>query len=173
MFPEHPGRAAGEIPAASCGENWKRNFEVCKQGRKDEAATPPKSLIAALTQWQSSFCTVGVEKAKCQFDLLREKILKRFETCTPLAQMPGEEQRREENEEEQEQRKASQQMGPPAPGGAMKAFQRCPVFDPARFRGASGECGGSGNLDAPGFRKRSLSRSPCGDRRPMEEDASL
>ena len=37
------------------GQNWKQSFEVCRQGRKEEAATVPKSLNAALIRWESSF----------------------------------------------------------------------------------------------------------------------
>ena len=102
---------------------------------------------------------MGAEKAKHQFEVLYEKIIKRFEAPTPPAQMPGKEEGREESDEGQEQRKASRQVGPPA------RF--------ARFRGATGECGGSGNFNAPYDRKRSLSSSPRGERRPMEEDGIL
>ena len=87
--------------------------------------------------------------------------------------MPGKEEGREENKEEREQRKASQQMGPPASGRYNEVLPASPVVDPAWLRGASGECRGAGNLNAPYDRKRSLSRSPRGEQRPMEEDGIL
>ena len=35
-------------------QNWKRNFGACRQGRKEEAATPPNSLTAALMRWRGA-----------------------------------------------------------------------------------------------------------------------
>ena len=61
-------------------------------------------------------------------------------------------------------------MGPPAPGGCNESLLASLVFDLVRLRGANGESGGAGNSKAPYDRKRSLSGSPRGERRPMEEE---
>ena len=103
--------------------------------------------------------SVGKDQARSKFDALCQKILKRFETRTPPAQMPGmpgREEGRRDSEIEQEQGRASQQLVSLMPGGINQDAPASSLeFDFPRVRGVPGEGGGAGR---PG--KRGPSRSP-------------
>ena len=106
----------------------------------------------------------GNGKSEVPVRAFARKAPQKIRGSDPPMQRPGKEEGREENEEEQEQREVCLLMDPPAPGGSNEGLSASLVFDPARFRGATGESGGSGNLNGPYDRKRSLSRSPRGER---------
>ena len=145
-------------------QNWKRNFKDYRQER-------PKPLIVALETVMEQIFAMGVDQVRPRFEAMCQMFFKRFGTLTPLVHMEG----RMESEEEQEQRKVSQQMVVPASGGYNEGLPaRLVELDPARFRGANGESGGAGNFGAPNDRKKvSVSNSPRGEWRLMDEDGSL
>ena len=63
---------------------------------------------------------MGTDPARSKFDALYQKILKRFETPSPPAQMPempGREEGRRDSENEQKQGRASRQLVSLMPGG--------------------------------------------------------
>ena len=134
-------------------QNWKMNFVACRQERKEEGATPSKSMNAALKRWRSSFSPWERRRRSTGSKFSAKNYSEDFRPQPLLRKC---QEGREEIEEEQEQRKASQQMGPPAPGGCNEGLPAGLVFDPALFRGADGEIGGAGNFNAPYDRTRLL-----------------
>ena len=113
---------------------------------------------------------MGAVQAKHRLEVLCENSSEDSRP-TPLAHIKGGGGGREENEEE------PRAKGKPANGwvhqhqvGAVKAFQRVLCLILLGFGVANGESEEAGNFNAPYDRKRSLSRSPRGERRPMEKD---
>ena len=124
---------------------WKKNFGSCRQRRKEEVVMLPKPMTAALIRWRSSSSLWERRMRGNGSQFCRKNI---------------------------EKIRGPRQMGPPAPGGRNEGFPVGTVFDP-RFPGANGESGGAGNFNSPYNRSRSLSRSPRGERQPMQEDGIM
>ena len=70
----------------------------------------------------------------------------------------------------QERRRRAKESSDWVSSGGLPAT---PCVDLVRLPDACSEGGASGNLKTPGFRKRSLSESPGGSRKPMEDDSNF
>ena len=127
---------------------WKHNFKVCGQGRKEEAATPPKgSTVASIwMEWESSWAFLGAEKPMYHFALLRGMLHRMFDA---------------------QKSKGIQRLG------GSEGLPATPCVDLVRLPDARSDGGVSGNLKTPGFRKRSMSESTGGKRKPMEDGSNL
>ena len=94
-------------------------LHVLQAGEERRGGNASQAVACCLETVEHIFA-VGTDQAKSQFDALYQKILKRFETPTPPAQMPGREEGRRDSKNEQEQGRASQQLlsfMPSMPGG--------------------------------------------------------
>ena len=89
-------------------------------GEERRGSNASQAVECCLKAMVEPIFAMGTDQAKSKFDALYQKILKRFETPTSPAQMPGmpgREEGRRDSEHEQEQGRDSQQLVSLMPGG--------------------------------------------------------
>ena len=110
-------------------------------GEERKGSNASQAVECCLETMVEQIFAMGTDQAKSKFDALYQKILKRFETPTPPARMPGREEGRRDSENEQEQGRASQQLVSFMP--SMYLPNKQPGRRPENLRSTSWKVAGS------------------------------